>query len=196
MGSVRLYGSTSGYLELQAPAVAPDAALVLPSDSLQPGLVHLHTETFTAKSSVSIDDVFSSEYENYRLIMDTNQTAAGEIYGRFRSGGVTDTTTANYLNQWVDIYSTTVDSARQTSPTGILFAYRNGSGTAYSESTIYQPNVSATTKVFTNAVGAKSNWTIQTRVSSHTSGVQDGIEIIPNTGTLDGTLRIYGYRNS
>ena len=31
MGSVRLYGATSGYLELQAPDVSPDAALVLPS---------------------------------------------------------------------------------------------------------------------------------------------------------------------
>ena len=28
---IRLYGSTSGYLELEAPAVSPDASLVLPS---------------------------------------------------------------------------------------------------------------------------------------------------------------------
>lgn len=52
MGSIRLYGATSGYLELQAPDVAPDATLTLPSDSVQPGLVHLHTETFRDRKSV------------------------------------------------------------------------------------------------------------------------------------------------
>jgi len=51
MGSVRLYGATSGYLELQAPDVAPDAALVLPSTGFGKILQVVSTtktDTFTA----------------------------------------------------------------------------------------------------------------------------------------------------
>jgi hypothetical protein len=55
MGSVRLYGATSGYLELQAPDVSPNATLEIPSGGfgkvLQVVRVTDATESSTSSSS-------------------------------------------------------------------------------------------------------------------------------------------------
>ena len=59
MGSVRLYGATSGYLELQAPDVSPDAALVLPSTGFGKVLqvVRATDSTQRTTTSTSFTDV-------------------------------------------------------------------------------------------------------------------------------------------
>lgn len=55
---IRLYGSTSGYVELEAPAVAPDASLVLPSTfgGIGSNVVQtVKTDTFTTSSTSYTD---------------------------------------------------------------------------------------------------------------------------------------------
>ena len=97
-GTIRLNGSSSGYVELTAPAVAGSTSLELPLDSLQPGMVHLHTETFSASSSVSIDNVFSSTYDDYRVMMRYSARVSSDLYLRYRSGGL-DSPTATQNNR-------------------------------------------------------------------------------------------------
>ena len=109
MGNVRLYGATSGYTELAPPAVAPDGVLSLPSgtgtiatqsyvdtsSAAAGGLVHINTTTFTAVSSVSLDDVFSADYENYKIIMTLFNSSTALTYMRLRASG-SDLTSTTY----------------------------------------------------------------------------------------------------
>ena len=60
MGSVRLYGATSGYLELQAPDVGPDAALVLPSTGFGKVLQIVRATDPTQRTTTSISNVDAS----------------------------------------------------------------------------------------------------------------------------------------
>ena len=57
MGSVRLYGATSGYLELQAPDVSPDAALVLPSTGFGKILQVVRATDSTQRSTTSASNI-------------------------------------------------------------------------------------------------------------------------------------------
>ena len=55
---IRLYGSTSGYVELEAPAVSPDASLVLPSTFAGVGsnvVQTLKTDAFSTTSAAYVD---------------------------------------------------------------------------------------------------------------------------------------------
>jgi hypothetical protein len=60
MGSVRLYGATSGYVELQAPDVAPDAALVLPSTGFGKILQVVRATDGTQRTTTSTSNVDAS----------------------------------------------------------------------------------------------------------------------------------------
>ena len=199
MGSIRLYGSTSGYLELQAPDVSPDSTLVLPSDSLQPGLVHLHTETFSSVSSVSIDDVFSAEYENYRvLVRGTVGSAAANLGYRLRSSSVDNS--ASYYGvfngiEYTGTARTTLISNGNYAPLVQMYG-----GHPCAEATIYGPFQSVTTRSSGTASG------LATSGGNHVFGYHglwhntttsfDGISVLVTSGTLTGSVSVYGYRNN
>ena len=61
-----------------------------------PGLVHIYTTTFSAVASVSLDNVFTSDYDNYKVIINITSTGgSGVFYMRMRAVG-TDNTTTDY----------------------------------------------------------------------------------------------------
>ena len=75
---LRLNGSTSGYVELNAPAVAGTTNLSLPAtsgtvalDATAGGLVLVKAQQITSSaSSIAVNDVFSSTYRNYRIVLE------------------------------------------------------------------------------------------------------------------------------
>lgn len=195
MGSVRLYGATSGYLELQAPDVSPDAALVLPSDSLQPGLVHLHTESFSAVSSVSIDDVFSAAYDNYSILINGFGSAGnfGDI--RFRSGG-SDVTSANYnRHRLTSDTSVVVDNDASDSEFSISWIYDTDA--MFVSANIFKPAQAAVTSMQLNSGRIPNPRYLSMYGAYSATTVFDGITFsAAATNTITGSLRIYGYRNN
>lgn len=201
MGSIRLYGSTSGYLELQAPAVAPDAVLTLPSDSVQPGLVHLHTETFSAVSSVSIDNVFSSTYDNYRILARHVTTDSGmqTMNIRLRSGGVDETSNLYYMARIYWLNSSTSAAAVAGWPDTKFPTFTlSGNKTSHTSADIFSPNKAEFT-AFSIVTGAQGGTTNQFSVSQghHEVNTQaDGFTIAASTGSVTGSLSVYGYRNA
>lgn len=196
MGSIRLYGSTSGYLELQAPAVAPDAVLTLPSDSVQPGLVHLHTESFSAVSSVSIDNVFSAEYQNYRLLFSHENSVNQDGSFRLRVGGSDDQTSNAYIRQRITASSTTVAGQRSTDT---LWNVWQGNTTRNNATTfdLFRPFDTATTTIQSVVASSDTGAYFAAYVGTHTQATSyDGFTVYVGSGTITGNIRVYGYRNS
>jgi hypothetical protein len=63
------------------------------------GLVHLNTTSFTAQSTVSIDNVFSATYNSYKIVTNLTSSVAGENFNiRLRVAGA-DNSSSNYSNQ-------------------------------------------------------------------------------------------------
>ena len=197
MGNVRLYGATSGYTELAPPAVAPDGVLSLPTGTgtiaktTDQGLVHINTTTFSAVSSVSVDDCFTSDYENYRILIEMTASAGADLAFRYRLSG-TDASGANsYVQQRVVGFSTTVFTDNHSNTYGYGGGIQTVAG--LSEFEIRSPALAITTKI-----SQKGGSTAATGVSTgyHTAATAyDGITVYPTTGNITGTLRIYGYKN-
>ena len=161
-----------------------------------PGLVHINTTAFSAVSSVSLDNVFTSDYDNYRIMMSALASSSGDCNMRLRSGG-TDATSGNYFRQLLDVYSTSVVSNSFSSETSWDNVFRMTTPTPGNLSMdLFDPNKTAHT-TFTSLNGQFLTAPRQQFVSGgHTlSTAYDGITFSIDSGTITGTLRIYGYKN-
>ena len=58
-------------------------------------VIRIATTTFSASSGVTLNDVFSSTYKNYMIVLNLTSTSAGNVRARLRVSGA-DNTTSNY----------------------------------------------------------------------------------------------------
>ena len=189
-------GSTGQVLTVAsgAPAWATPAA----SDS---GLVFISSSSFSAASTVNLDNVFSNTYNNYKIVLSCTASVNGVTIGmRMRTGG-TSNSSAQY-NQFSMIsaggnYYASTNSSANTSWTEIFYAISSMPRVSQMFE-LYNPYQTTNTaglgmypKVWT---GAPEMQTFGLGMSVTTS--YDGVSIIPASGTITGTLAIYGMRNS
>lgn len=150
--------------------------------------------TLTGASSATINGVFTSTYLNYRMVCSLSQTAEAEIRLRYSASGVV--TSSNYYQgagraagNVFDNYSITNGAQHVLSLTG------NGGGTNISAD-IYRPNLATTTGFTSLGSGLGSGYgiTIFGGGNNQNTTVFDGLHIYPATGTISGTIQVYGYR--
>jgi hypothetical protein len=164
------------------------------------GLIHINTTTFSAVSSQSINDVFTSTYENYFLTYTGLKTTSGTHSLRFRTSGTDDSTT-NYfraLSGW-ETSTSTAQNLISSSQSSLIFG-SNLNNTQFGFAfNILRPQKSALTALNISGwgsltTGQAAGWFGNGAFSANT--VFDGISFIPSAGTITGEVRIYGYRNS
>lgn len=198
--TLRLNGSTSGYVELDAPAVAGTSALTLPASSgtvattayadTAGGLVLVTSETFSAVGSISINSCFSATYQNYRVIVSGTAIDA-QLYMRLRASG-SDSSSAYE----VDVYYVGGSPGPSTinANSEWRLTYPGGtSGTWSAAFDLTRPFAASPTTLSgfgTNALGAAFMGYVHT-----TSSAYDGFTLFGVSGNITGTVRVYGYRN-
>ena len=152
--------------------------------------------TFSASSGVSVNGCFNTTYDNYRMILNiTSKGTTANTNFRFRVGG-TDNTASSY--NWTASYylaSNNFQSYRTTSASLAQVWNSIGQDKEQASMEIYGPNLAATTAAsISGSHGAGDiNW--NGSLGHSTSTQFDGFTIYPSTGTLTGTIRIYGYNN-
>jgi hypothetical protein len=156
------------------------------------GMTLIKTETFSASAAVNVDDVFSSTYENYCLIINHVSSATDEILRLRLRVSATDASGSNYGYQTLNAINTTVSAGRGTANTS-WDIFRNDTsyngGIAY----IYRPNVAATTQYSSQNAWSLDNARISLNAGSHTlSTAYTGFTLVPNSGTITGTISTYG----
>ena len=146
---------------------------------------------FSACTSLSINGVFSSTYNNY-LILTTEFTQSTSIMNflRFRASG-TDTTSGYNNAGWFQ----NSGGAWNTNPdvTDACYHAQPGTGQGSAIMNIQNPNLAINT--FMNCqravVGQGSG-----HVSSQSGNTQfDGFTIYQASGNFTGTIRVYGFQN-
>ena len=159
------------------------------------GLVFIKSQTVgTAVSSATITNVFSSTYDNYRLIVSNvdSSVAATSLFMRFDAGGTTNYYSSVYYDAYTGTDTATLRRSAQAS--GGIGTSGPDNDTSVSID-IYLPNVSnRTTWSGTFSASGLQGWCGGTTVV--TTQYTD-VTILPNSGTLTGgTIKVYGYRNS
>ena len=147
--------------------------------------------TFTGVSSVSLNGVFSAAYQNYVFITNLVGSTQSQLNFRLRLAG-TDNSSANYFWQGLYAQNTTVSADKTTSGTFTRL------GEHQTVNSIYQVLVAdpfTVTDTRTRGYNAPNGtfYDISGGFASSTSF--DGFSIIPGSGNITGTIRVYGYNN-
>lgn len=148
---------------------------------------------FTAITELSLNGIFSSEYDNYMLV---SWAVAGSgnqaVLARMRLNGVPEDG-SNYTLQQITAQSTAVNGVRLTSQTAASMfrasaTQRTGSTTFIHGPALAQPT--AWRQV--NADGVDSAAIIEAAVTHSVSTAYDGVTFIPTGSSVSGLISVYG----
>jgi len=162
------------------------------------GLVCVKAETaFTSVSSITADNVFTSAYTNYRILLRYFCSTTGDVDMKFRVATVD--TSANYNYQRITASSTTISTlntngsasaqiGQDTDGTFFSLSTIEISGVQLAEPTNYQSLNTRTLANYTTGAGLQQFFGNQSDSTAF-----DGIKVLVSTGTFTGTYAIYGY---
>jgi len=149
--------------------------------------------SYSAATEVDVNGCFTSAYDNYAIVYaDTTSATALQTF-RLRLAGTNAITSYRY---GVGVVTTTAVSfsAGSNSATSGLFHEGSASVRTGGMNIITGPAIAAVTNM-TMHYGAVNY--LGTGFTTHeTATAYDGFAIIPASGTITGTLRVYGLRNS
>jgi hypothetical protein len=155
--------------------------------------------TFAGVSSISLNGIFTSTYDNYYLVYNGVGSSASTvaISARWRSAG-TDASGANYYQAG---YYTTAGGTN-----GALYNGTTTSGAVLDVGdtsnngtiTIFAPYINGYTAAHgvATAAGSSSATFINRHFWHYIAASYDGMTLLPSSGTFTGKIRVYGYRNS
>lgn len=165
----------------------------------QNGLQVVKAETaFSAVSSLTADNVFSSTYTNYRLNVRFT-TSAADLGMQFRASGVD--TTSNYNWQQLRGQSTTASAARSAAQSSLIISDgTTGSYYSFCSVEISGVNLAEATSVVSITNPNKATYAdpaAEIRTGNQSGSTQfDGIKLLVSSGTMTGSYTIYGYSKS
>jgi hypothetical protein len=157
------------------------------------GLTLITADSFTAVSSVSINNCFSATHKTYQIVIEGTSTGA-RIDLRLRASG-TDASGANYDVQNVSVANTTFAGARNTDQTSFF----QGGGLIEDDMglaviTISNAAVATKTSLVSHMTDSPSVAYRATGGVHQLTNAYDGITFL-FSATSSGTIRIYGYKD-
>ena len=154
--------------------------------------------TFSGVSSVSLNNVFTSSYRHYRLVMDVPVSSAlTSIMVRFRTG-TTDNTSNTYYQYWTikRISGVSQDNSGGPSTSYALFGKASSNTYGAYVGDIMSPQVtsqSTTATGLSHGGDSTNSYNLFSTVLFDGTTSFDGITFYPSSGTMGGTVKIYGY---
>jgi hypothetical protein len=150
--------------------------------------------SFSAASTVSVNGCFTSVYDNYIVAVRMLGSNDDVVSWRLRTSG-SDITAANYDWNYLSIDSAVNVPTRSANQTSSRYG-RVGTSVGSSEMFISGPALAAPTHNSHTVIYGLGISQVMVTGYHQLSTSYDGFSIIPAAGTLTGTLRVYGLRNS
>jgi hypothetical protein len=152
------------------------------------------TVTFSGASSVSLNGCFSSTYDNYRILFFGTLSTGSNQTLRLRASGTDNSGATSYRSQQGTFGGASAAAKRNDTSAFNLNYDSGGSEPPYYAIDIFRPNSTDSVKVI-SGMGYKSAQTDFTSGALTSSTQFDGFSLITSTGTMSGTVRVYGYKN-
>ena len=161
-------------------------------------LVYVGGASFTASASQSLNNVFTSTYQNYLVQLNVTNSTGTNIFFRFRAGG-TDNTTAKYnsYNDYLDLNSAATGSNKQFNSTYLLapdMVETQLSMTFANPQAALDTYVSTPLFIFGYTGTGAFRGQFAGQFENTTSF--DGFTFYTGAGTMTGNVRVYGLANS
>jgi hypothetical protein len=172
-----------------------DASLFSITSGKNVGAVPLITSSFTSAASVTIDSVFTSDYQNYVAYLNYKGSNAANLNMQLRAGGVTTTTQYYLSGSEVQNGSSTVTGFNTSNGSGFDRVCRTDTGNEGNGMiTLFSPQTAS----IRTLVNFHACDTLLNRIGGgflNATTQYDGVIFTPGSGTITGTVRIFGMRN-
>jgi hypothetical protein len=178
-----------------------DASLYTITSGKNVGLVPLINTTFTAQSAIQVDNVFTTNFDCYKIIFSLASMSGSDVPIRMRFvDGTTPVTSANFYfaGPGVRADNGAAVATHGSGATSAIVAYGNSTATAITAINldVLNPNLARLTNFTFNSFSNSGILFSYAGGGSFDSSTQfEGIQFFPNSGTFGGNIKIYGYRN-
>jgi hypothetical protein len=189
---VGLKGGTTG--QILSKTSATDLAFTWIAPPSGAGVTFINKTDFTASNAVNVNSVFSTTYDNYRVMVVGASTTASALTASFkmRVGGAD--TSSNYNSQRAYFISTTVGAAAD--PAGTDELYIGDFGTTSNKNSVANLDISSpfltTPTTFTGVNFSVVNSLVLTGGTQKDSTSFTGLSLLFDQ-TCTGSVYIYGY---
>lgn len=169
--------------------------LVLGRPGASPGGWLIDESTFSAAGTVSFDNVFTTAYDSYRVVLTvTAQSATTRLRARFRAGG-SDITSGYY---WGGFDAPALGAraavnyfASGSAQTSLPLSAVDSTSAIHAFTLDVIRTSSSTARFVLSGVIQDSNGA--TWAAGQLGSAVDGITFYPSTGNITGAVQIYGY---
>ena len=159
----------------------------------QGGLVLLNTTTLSSSSSVTISNVFTSTYDNYLIQVSNFTGTIGQVNLRLTSSGTPAITNDyRYSGNYSLFTSGSYSGQASNGTSGFPVVYINSSPPSAANITITNPaktNNTCFLKYGTNFDALTEHNGVHILSTAY-----DGFTLFPESGTMTGTIKVYGYK--
>ena len=171
---------------------AIDASMNTALGTKKAGMVLLNTTSFSAVASQSINDVFSTTYDNYFIVANILPSTNLSLQIRLRASGSDYSTGDQWLSIIYNNWTTPALTDTGTTKTGTTFVTFNTDTSRHNHSfNLFQPFLSQTTRG-SGFWNDDSDTGIFNSRSNNTNSYT-GMSWIASTGNITGNVSIYGY---
>ena len=154
--------------------------------------------SFTSASAISLNDVFSTTYDNYRIIMNITGSTTNVNVGMRLRVSAADNTTTNYGQQTIESGGTSVSAIRDSGQTQWfrVAAAQTGKNQLHilEITNPFQTEITSAIGFRNRDVGTSSAETSHVSSGFVATTSFTGFTLIPTSGTITGTVSVYGYR--
>lgn len=157
----------------------------------------LNEVVFTGVTSISLNNVFSSSYTNYKIIVSKGLIASSvgaELAFRLRDGG-TNRTTLYYYNGVVQLGANAPAASQQSNTNRWPLSNLANVDYNFSSLEVQSPAIASARTTFSNtAYGASASTLVFTNAGQHDAAQShDGFTLTPSAGNITGAVAVYGY---
>jgi hypothetical protein len=151
---------------------------------------------FTSSSSVNVDNVFSSNFQNYKVVLNLTNSAGAvsSIRLQYRVGGANETATQYYYGSFNvgSFNALAFTSTNQSIRDNIGIGETDQNSGLGSELNIYNPNTIIRTQMSIQSTGSYNQLSSST---INTTTQYTGFRIFSSAGNMTGNIRVYGLRD-
>jgi hypothetical protein len=155
------------------------------------GLTHISTSTLSANANLQVNNVFTSSFANYRIVISMTTSANSKVYFKTSESG-TPSGTYGFNNAF---FSNVTVLSRNASISSIPLGNTiTAAEIATLSLDVFSPQLNAKTQVMGNYFQFLETGLVS---GARTTAAQsDGFFLDLDSGTMTGTVRVYGYENS
>jgi hypothetical protein len=159
-----------------------------------PGLTLLNSTSFTSQTTINIDNVFSADYDYYKIFSVITGTSNQTINFNLRASGST-ISTSTYMWQRLILRNASFFNANNTSVTAMYLADAANAVPIMVETLVGNPFKTTQTHFMNNVQSASSTVSMDMYWGRQTDSTSTTGFALSCANAITGTIKIYGLRN-